>query len=62
MFYVVVLEAKAATSRPVGRNSSNDEMKWLLNIVQKYGRDIEEASRDLKINVWQKTKGEISRA
>ena len=37
-------------------------MKWLVDIVRKYGRDLEEASRDLKINKWQKTKGELSRA
>lgn len=58
----VVLEAKAANARPVGRNTSNDEMKWLIDIVKKHGRDLEEASRDLKLNRWQKTKGELTRA
>ncbi|TIB67856.1 hypothetical protein E3Q16_04048 [Wallemia mellicola] len=57
-----VLEAKAATARPVGRNTSADEWKWLIKIVKTHGRDLEEASRDLKINTWQKTKGELSRA
>ncbi|TIB31947.1 hypothetical protein E3P84_02738 [Wallemia ichthyophaga] len=59
---VRLLESKAETARPVGRNTSNDEMKWLINIVKKHGRDLDEACKDLKLNVWQKTKGELSRA
>ncbi|KAI9633332.1 ribosomal large subunit biogenesis-related protein [Dioszegia hungarica] len=55
------LEALAATSAPVIRHPSTSEHVWLGQLVQKYGDDSDAMARDLKLNVWQKTAGEIRR-
>ncbi|WWC93574.1 nucleolar protein 16 [Kwoniella sp. B9012] len=55
------LEALSSTSAPVKRHSSTSEKTWLINLVQKYNDDYESMARDMKLNVWQKTKGEIKR-
>lgn len=37
------------------------ERTWLQQLVDKYGDDNEKMARDRKLNVWQKTEGEIKR-
>lgn len=55
------LEALAATAVPVKRHTSTSEKTWLHHLVQKHGNDAEAMAADLKLNVWQKTQGEIKR-
>ena len=55
------LEALAATSAPVKRHTSVSEKTWLHHLVQKHGDDVAAMATDLKLNVWQKTQGEIKR-
>ncbi|WVQ85708.1 nucleolar protein 16 [Cryptococcus sp. DSM 104549] len=55
------LEALAATSAPVNRHSSVSERTWLQQMVDQYGDDTAKMARDRKLNVWQKTEGEIKR-
>lgn len=43
------------------RHSSMSERTWLQQLVDKYGDDTEKMARDRKLNVWQKTEGEIKR-
>ncbi|KAK4702944.1 nucleolar protein 16, partial [Phenoliferia sp. Uapishka_3] len=56
------LEALAATQQKVIRFTSAIEADWLLALVDKYGDDITDMTRDRKLNPWQKTAGEIKRA
>jgi len=58
---IPALEALAATSAPVKRHTSVSEKTWLHSLVQKHGDDVPAMSADLKLNVWQKTNGEIRR-
>ncbi|KAJ9127886.1 hypothetical protein QFC24_000171 [Naganishia onofrii] len=51
----------AATNKPVIRHTSNNERDWLLSMVELYGDDTEAMGKDIKRNVWQRTKGEIGR-
>ncbi|WVW85825.1 hypothetical protein I302_107863 [Kwoniella bestiolae CBS 10118] len=55
------LEALSSTSAPVRRHTSTSEKTWLINLVKKYNDDYESMAKDLKLNVWQKTRGEIKR-
>ncbi|WVO19573.1 nucleolar protein 16 [Cryptococcus decagattii] len=55
------LEELAASAAPVKRHSSMSERTWLQQLVDKYGDDTEMMARDRKLNVWQKTEGEIKR-
>ncbi|OCF30661.1 nucleolar protein 16 [Kwoniella heveanensis CBS 569] len=55
------LEQLASTSEPVTRHSSTSEKTWLQQLVLAYGDDYERMARDRKLNVWQKTQGEIKR-
>ncbi|KIR36712.1 nucleolar protein 16 [Cryptococcus deuterogattii MMRL2647] len=55
------LEELAASAAPVKRHSSMSERTWLQQLVDKYGDDTEKMARDRKLNVWQKTEGEIKR-
>ena len=57
----LALEALAATSQPVKRYTSISEKTWLHNLVEKHGDDTESMAGDMKLNVWQKTQGEIKR-
>ena len=43
------------------RHSSAAERIWLSRLVKKHGDDYEDMSRDHKLNVWQKTPGELKR-
>lgn len=43
------------------RHTSSQEHVWLASLVQTYGDDYARMSRDRKLNVWQKTPGEIRR-
>lgn len=56
------LEVMAAQAAPVERHSSSLEAQWLADLVDKHGEDTESMARDRKLNVWQKTEGEIKRA
>ncbi|EST09707.1 Ribosome biogenesis protein Nop16 [Kalmanozyma brasiliensis GHG001] len=56
------LEDMAAQAAPVERHTSSLEAQWLQDLVAKYGEDTESMARDRKLNVWQKTQGEIKRA
>lgn len=55
------LEALAATSAPVQRHTSAAEGIWLTRLVHKHGDDFSRAALDRKLNVWQKTPGELKR-
>ncbi|ADV21396.1 nucleolar protein 16 [Cryptococcus gattii Ru294] len=55
------LEELAASAAPVKRHSSMSERTWLQQLVDKYGDDTEKMARDRKLNVWQKSEGEIKR-
>ncbi|WWC71764.1 nucleolar protein 16 [Kwoniella pini CBS 10737] len=55
------LEQLSSTAAPVTRHSSSSEKTWLSSLVQKYNDDYESMARDRKLNVWQKTQGEIKR-
>lgn len=43
------------------RHTSAAEKEWLHALVQKHGDDYSAAARDRKLNVWQKTPGELKR-
>lgn len=51
----------STTNKPVIRHTSNNEREWLLSMVEAYGDDTEAMGKDIKRNVWQRTKGEINR-
>ncbi|KAI5454764.1 Nucleolar protein 16 [Naganishia albida] len=51
----------ATTNKPVIRHTSNNERDWLISMVQAYGDDTDAMARDIKRNVWQRTRGEINR-
>ncbi|KAK8854955.1 nucleolar protein 16 [Kwoniella newhampshirensis] len=55
------LEAIAATAAPVERHTSTSERTWLQHLIDRYGDDTESMAKDHKLNVWQKTEGEIKR-
>ncbi|KAJ9101917.1 hypothetical protein QFC19_004998 [Naganishia cerealis] len=54
-------DISAATNKPVIRHTSNNERDWLLSMIEAYGDDTEAMAKDIKRNVWQRTKGEIGR-
>lgn len=56
------LESLAAQAAPVQRHTSSQESQWLADLVAKYGDDTEAMAKDRKLNLWQKTQGEIKRA
>ncbi|CDS02161.1 hypothetical protein [Sporisorium scitamineum] len=56
------LESMAAQAAPVQRHTSAQESQWLADLVAKYGEDTEAMARDPRLNLWQKTQGEIKRA
>ncbi|GAA6003958.1 Nop16p [Rhodotorula paludigena] len=58
---VRVLEDRAARKTKVVRHTSEFEQKWLVQLVAKYGDDVNKMARDRKINTWQKTPGELKR-
>lgn len=58
---VTELEEIAATGAPVERHTSISERTWLQHLVDKYDDDTESMAKDHKLNVWQKTEGEIKR-
>ena len=55
------LEELSRSAAPVKRHSSTSEKTWLIDLVKKYGDDVDGMSRDKKMNVWQNTSGEIRR-
>ncbi|SPO19712.1 probable Nucleolar protein 16 [Ustilago trichophora] len=59
---VAELEERAAKAAPVERHTSQLENQWLADLVAKYHDDTEAMAKDRKLNVWQKTPGEIKRA
>ncbi|KAK4047281.1 Nucleolar protein 16 [Microbotryomycetes sp. JL221] len=56
------LESIASHEHKVARHTSQLEHEWLIDLVAKYGTDTASMARDRKVNVWQKTSGEIKRA
>ncbi|GAA5872387.1 hypothetical protein JCM3774_004507 [Rhodotorula dairenensis] len=56
---VRALEARAARKTKVVRHSSEFEETWLVKLVEKYGDDVARMARDIKLNQWQKTPGEL---
>lgn len=38
------------------------QVKWLQELVDMHGEDVEAMARDRRRNVWQKTPGELRRA
>lgn len=56
------LETLATRQTKVIRHTSALEGDWLISLVSKYGDDADKMARDRKVNVWQKTAGEIKRA
>lgn len=56
------LQEMADQAAPVERHTSSLESQWLADLVAKYGEDVEAMAKDRKLNVWQKTQGEIKRA
>lgn len=59
---IAQLEDLASQAAPVERHSSQLESQWLADLVAKYGDDTEAMVKDRRLNVWQKTQGEIKRA
>ncbi|KAF8308772.1 hypothetical protein DL93DRAFT_2086564 [Clavulina sp. PMI_390] len=58
------LEAMAAAGagpKPM-RAASSHQVKWLQELVAAHGDDVDAMVRDRRLNVWQKTRGEIRRA
>jgi len=47
---------------PLHRHSSALEINWLKQCIAKHGDDIEAICRDKKLNIWQRTSGEVRRA
>jgi nucleolar protein 16 len=58
---LIALEILSSTAAPVKRHTSTSEKEWLTQLVVKYGDDRAAMARDPKLNVWQKTSGEIGR-
>ena len=56
------LQTLADRAAPIERHTSTQEAQWLSDLVVKHGEDVEAMAKDLKLNVWQKTQGEIKRA
>ena len=59
--HLIALEILSSTATPVKRHTSTSEKEWLTQLVVKYGDDRAAMARDPKLNVWQKTSGEIGR-
>jgi nucleolar protein 16 len=45
----------------VQRHTSSQEHVWLADLVRAHGDDYTAMARDRKLNIWQKTPGEIRR-
>jgi len=58
---VRTLESISATAQPVKRHTSTSEREWLRQLVQAHGDDTQSMSMDRKLNVWQKTPGELKK-
>ncbi|WFD35749.1 Nucleolar protein 16 [Malassezia cuniculi] len=56
------LERLAAEDAPVKRYTSAGEHSWLADLVDAHGSDYEAMARDRRLNIMQKTAGEIRRA
>lgn len=59
---VQALEKASSLAKPVRRFSSTGEGQYLQRLVEKYGDDVEKMARDRKLNVEQRTAGQLSRA
>lgn len=53
------LEIISATAAPVKRHTSTSEREWLSQLVIAHGEDTTAMARNRKLNVWQKTPGEL---
>ncbi len=59
--YHTALESLSSLSAPIKRHSSTSEHTWLLQLLSSHGRDFTSMARDKKLNVWQKTEGDLKR-
>ncbi|KAG9049258.1 Nucleolar protein 16 [Tulasnella sp. UAMH 9824] len=59
---VRALEERASKWKQAKVPQSENETKWLMSLVQAHGDDIEAMHMDVKLNVWQRTPGELRRA
>ncbi|EPQ58391.1 hypothetical protein GLOTRDRAFT_57339 [Gloeophyllum trabeum ATCC 11539] len=59
---VKVLEELSSSQTRATRHSSSTEVWYLQRLVHKHGRDLEAMARDRKLNVDQRTAGELGRA
>ncbi|TFK55185.1 hypothetical protein OE88DRAFT_1732448 [Heliocybe sulcata] len=57
----VLEELSSSGTRPI-RHSSSSEVGYLQRLVNKHGMDVEAMARDRKLNVDQRTAGELARA
>ncbi|KAG8979862.1 Nucleolar protein 16, partial [Tulasnella sp. 427] len=59
---VRALEERATKWKQAKVPQSENEVKWLMSLVKAHGDDIEAMHMDIKLNVWQRTPGELRRA
>ncbi|KIO27130.1 hypothetical protein M407DRAFT_243465 [Tulasnella calospora MUT 4182] len=59
---VRALEERASKWKQASVPQSENEIKWLMSLVQAHGDDIDAMHMDVKRNVWQRTPGELRRA
>ncbi|KAG8937904.1 Nucleolar protein 16 [Tulasnella sp. 408] len=59
---VRALEERASKWKQATVPQSENEIKWLMSLVQAHGDDIDAMHMDVKLNVWQRTPGELRRA
>lgn len=62
ILFLIVLEERASKWKQAKVPQSENEIKWLMSLVQAHGDDIEAMHMDVKRNVWQRTPGELRRA
>lgn len=61
-YHYADLESLSKGVNKTPRTASAGEKSWLIDVVAKYRDDFEAASRDRKLNPWQRTAGEIKRS
>ncbi len=60
--YTELEQLSEARGGPVARHTSSGEQTTLERLVRKHGEDVEAMARDRKLNVDQRTAGELKRA
>lgn len=59
---IEALEKLAQTSCPVQRHTSETETAALKRLIAKHGHDFNAMAKDIRLNRWQRTSGELRRA